>query len=432
MTTPIRKLMTIIGAILALSFTACGGPMEEQETTQDELEAIGAAATCPVSVGRELMVTALSVVNDPVRTRWTGGLTNKSDGAWQFGRLMTAMAGTKNPSDFVLAWLNQWSASRTVNGEVVPARTAISSVINSWPKLPNGKLDLTKAPLRLLAIVDRLDLRNLAAGKAGEGRFVFGVLDSAGNPLQFTVILEYNLPGSTQADVNTWAARWHALGTLALGTPAYNAALQAITDGFAGPNLVPSKPNGSSISQVRSNEIALSFPWQLREFGLNANGNLVERTVAQTPQGTLDGSTKIRDFVNQNQAAILAGTFTVPLSFEGAPFRAGAILNNIDFWSAPGITNNNARQQFSLNTCNGCHGAETQTAFLQISPRLPGSAAALSGFLRGETVSDPVSGVARKFNDLARRANDLRTLVCPAAPALTTLSADDVLGARVH
>jgi hypothetical protein len=52
--------------------------------------------------------------------------------------------------------------------------------------------------------------------------------------------------------------------------------------------------------------------------------------------------------------------------------------------------------------------------------------------LRGESISDPVSGVTRKFNDLARRANDLRTIVCPSAAALPSLSADDVLGARVH
>ena len=159
MRSPFKNL--IVSATLALGFAACGGPQEEQETSQEELEAIGAAATCPVAVGRELMITAVSVVEDPVRTKWTGSLANKNDGAWQFGRLMTAMAGTKNPSDFVLAWLNQWSANRTVNGEVVPARTAISGIINAWPKV-GGKLDLTKAPLRLLAIVNRLDLRNLA------------------------------------------------------------------------------------------------------------------------------------------------------------------------------------------------------------------------------------------------------------------------------
>jgi hypothetical protein len=98
MRSPFKTL--IVSATLALGFAACGGPQEEQETSQEELEAIGAAATCPVAVGRELMITAVSVVEDPVRTKWTGSLANKNDGAWQFGRLMTAMAGTKN-LDFI-------------------------------------------------------------------------------------------------------------------------------------------------------------------------------------------------------------------------------------------------------------------------------------------------------------------------------------------
>lgn len=430
MKTALRNSMTIAAAILAGSTFACGGPLEE-ETTQDELETIGAAPVCPVSVGRELMVTALSVVNDPVRTRWSGALNNRSDGAWHFGRLMTAMAGTKDPAVFVRSWLNQWAAPRTVNGEVVPAR-AIASVINAWPKRPDGKLDLTRAPFRLLAIVNRLDLRNLAAGKAGEGRFVFGVLDASGNALQFTVILEYNLPGSTQADVTAWANRWHALGALPIGSAAYRSALENITNGFAGPGLAPTRPNGSSISQVRSNEIDLAFPWELREFALNASGNLVMRAVAQTPQDALRGSTQLRDFINANEAAILAGTYTVPLTFRSAPFRAGAIVNNLEIWQTAGVRNNNARHKLSLNTCDGCHGGETNTAFLQIQPRGPAEVARLSGFLTGATVVDPISGVSRRFNDLARRANDLRTLACVAAPALESLSSDDVLGARIH
>jgi len=43
------------------------------------------------------------------------------------------------------------------------------------PRTPDGKLDLHRAPMQLLAIVNRFDL-NLTEGNAGEGRFVFGVL----------------------------------------------------------------------------------------------------------------------------------------------------------------------------------------------------------------------------------------------------------------
>jgi hypothetical protein len=305
-------------------------------------------------------------------------------------------------------------------------------VIRDWPKRPNGALDLTRAPFRLLAIVNRLDLRNLAAGKAGEGRFIFGVLDSAGNPLQFTVILEYDLPGSTQVDVARWASRWHFLGSQPVSSGLYRSGLQSITDDFAGPGLAPMRPNGSSISQVRSNEIGLAFPWELREFGLDAAGSLVERPVAQTPRGPLHDSARVRDFVNANEEAILAGTFIVPLTFQGAPFLAAASTNRIDFWSAAGIRRNKARHKFSLNTCNGCHGAETNTRFLQVEPRRAEAPSALAGFLTGITVADPVSGTLRSFNDLARRANDLRSLACFNPSPFGPLSADDVLGARIH
>jgi len=123
--------------------------------------------------------------------------------------------------------------------------------------------------------------------------------------------------------------------------------------------------------------------------------------------------------VNQNAAAIeavvpgaMAGT--VPLQFEGQSFLAGSIFNDLIQWNAPGITDPNARFSQSLNTCNGCHGPETNTAFLMVNPRNPGSEATLSSFLTGTTVQDPFSGQTRTLNDLARRKADLTSLVCPA------------------
>lgn len=439
----------LLASLLTVALAAGCGPQEgvddfstDPEDVSARVESSEAALCSAVTSNKELMITHLAVVNDSVRTRWTGAFTSASDGAWHFGRLMAQMAPAgANASDFVLAWLRQFAANRTINGQVVPARTAINQIINAWPKLASGKLDLRRPPLRLLAIVNRIDLRNLAAGRAGEGRFVFGVLDAAGNPLSFTVILEYNLPATTQAQLLNWANSWHNLGAQTLGSAAYRTALQAITDRFTKRGAMPARVNGSAISQVRTNEIALAAPWELREFRLNAAGALVETTVAQTSKRAVNGTATLRDFVNQNATAILNGTHVVPLTFAGASFRAGAITNNIDFWRAGGITNNNARHKFSLNTCNGCHGAETNTGFLHVSPRIATQAAALSGFLTGITVSDPVSGAPRTFNDLARRAADLRSLVCATTAPAVALGAEEVLrsegldltiGARVH
>lgn len=363
-----------------------------------------------VSTPRELMIRNLGVVEDPVRTTWNGDPADPVSGAWHFGKLMTHMAGDRDPSVFVRNWLAHWETDVVVNGQTVPARTAITDIIDDWPKLADGKLDLTQPPLRLLAIVNRIDLRD--DDDAGEGRFVFGVLQN-GVPLSFTVILEYDLPLEVQP-LADWAADWHALGALTPGSTAYNEALQGITDAFTGPDVLPARPNGSAISQVRTNEIALAGPWELREFRIGAAGRLKQRAVALTPNRSFEGTDALARFVNANEAEILAGTNNVPVTFEGVPFRAGSITNNIDSWSAPGIVNPEARHLLSLNTCNGCHGSETSTAFLQINNRSAGQQAVLSGFLTGVTVTDPVDGVTqRTFDDLGRRRDDLSALLCP-------------------
>jgi hypothetical protein len=75
-------------------------------------------------------------------------------------------------------------------------------------------------------------------------------------------------------------------------------------------------------------------------------------------------------------------------------------------------------------TCNGCHSSqETNTFFLQITPRFPGSEAKLSPFLTGTAVPDPVTGVSRRLGDLERRSIDLRAIVCNDAVAKAAIPA---------
>jgi hypothetical protein len=376
----------------------------------------GSACEGEVVPAQELLITNLHVVEDPVRTTWSGCHDARADGAWQFGRIMADMAGDNDPAIFVQEWLEQWGEDQCVNGFTALARPKVRELLlDTWPRTPDGKLDLTKAPLRLLAIVNRADLRDLAAHKAGEGRFVFGVLNDKGEPVPFTIILEFNLPATTNDDVIAWAAAWHVLSKIEPGTDAFNEALQQLTDKFSRRGLVASKPNGSAISQVRTNEVALAAPWELREFGLDATGSLVEQTVVRTPDRSLEGTKTLADFINANEASILAEQHEVPLQFAGAPFRANAISNRIDVWTAPGIANNEARHKFSLNTCNGCHGAETGTIFLHVKTREAGKEAELSPFMTGTTVVDKVSGETRAFNELGRRGLDFKALLCAKA-----------------
>jgi len=391
---------------------------------------IGILTGLPVIIdpSRELMISDKSVVEDPGRT--SDGCTNGGTpmGAWTFGKLMTDMAnkaqtGT-DPSDFVEHWLKTWETDQSVNGFNVTKRTQIDSILNAWPRL-NGKLDLSKAPMRLLAIVNRVDLRNggiYGGGNAGEGRFVFGVLQSC-NSTPFTVILEYGVPISGCIAVENWAKKWHALGSIALGSAGFNPALQSITDTFAKAGAAPTKPNGSALNQLRTDEIALAGPWQLREFHIETDHQLHQVVVKQTPDTTLNATQTVANYINGNEAQILANTYAVPLDFPaGSHFLGGSSDNTQAPWKAAGINSNDARNKFSLGTCNACHGAETSTGqFTHISPRQAGQVSSLSEFLVGTgtvahpnefTMPDPVvPATIRTYGDLVRRQSDLSTLV---------------------
>ncbi|HMI88822.1 MAG TPA: LamG domain-containing protein [Polyangiaceae bacterium] len=381
-----------------------------------ELEPTG----CFVRTRRELMITNPSVVDDPVRTAFdpTVPTSNpESRGVWTFARLMRDMAPTAEQApDMTERMFRTWLTDQTVNGFTVLARPSMQQqVLDNWPRTPDGKLNLERAPLMLQAIVNRIDVRNLAQGNAGEGRFVFAVMGPFG-PLEFTVILEYHLIAQAESDVLEWANLWHGLSLQPFPSEAYNAALEAITVRFSGRNSGPGRVNGNALAHLRTNEITLSsFQWELREFVLSPESQFLdETTVSLTPDAVFNGTQTLADYVNQNESAIIAEQHSVPDQFQGVSFAGGAVFNNQNTWFAQGIFNNEARHKFSLNTCNGCHGPEAGSGFLQITPRRsPGGEAFLSPFLLGTTVFDQSSGQVRQLNDLARRRVDLASLVCP-------------------
>jgi Concanavalin A-like lectin/glucanases superfamily len=381
---------------------------------------VAGATGCHVTTSHELMITDVSVVDDPVRTRFNG--------AWTFKRLMENMAASADDAPaMVEAVMTSFTTEQTINGFTVAPRPGMQKLILSqWPRTPDGKLDLAQAPLRLQAVVNRFDLRNLAHGDAGEGRFVFSFYDVDGFPLAATMILEYKLPAATDDDVLGWAQSFHALGALSFGED-YNAALQAITDRFAGRGARPGHPNDSAINTVRTNEIAFSgddFIWQLRQFSLSAtSGRLEPATVDLTPDRSFNNSDTLAAYINANQDAIIAETHVVPAVFNGQSFAAGAIFNDLHTWFAPGV-DSEARHHFALNTCNGCHSLdENNVFFLQITPRALGGEVLLSPFLTGTIIADPVTGAPRTLDDLGRRKLDLEPIVCPGqgARATTTL-----------
>jgi len=387
-----------------------------------------------IDAEKSLLIRDLSVVEDPSRTFNICTGNGNPNGVWTFKHLVTEMANTAKtgitPEAFVRMWLSQWETSQNINGWPVPDRNAgiRNSIIIPWENASGGAgqpLDLDKAPFQLMAMANRVDLReNLAygGGSAGEGRFVFQVMDQnvGCTPMQFTVIFEYGIEKKSCSAVKDWGQSWANLSDMILGSPAYNTALENITESFVRANAVPSKPNGSALNQLRTNELALAKPWELREFVIaDAGWNqhfLKPNTVALTPDTSLNGSSTLASY-------FASGISGVPLRFPALadPFRGGASTVPFPgfFWNAPGFPTNLAeierRHEFSLNTCNGCHAGETNTFFTHIKPGvLPVS---LSGFMTGINVNDPALlpppfvSITRHFNELVRRSTDLDDLV---------------------
>ncbi|MFE8599577.1 hypothetical protein [Archangium violaceum] len=397
-----------------------------------------------VNPSKSLIINHSSVVGDPTRTWNPCTNSGNPNGVWTFKHLMTEMANTTAPAPaFTERWLRQWLSAQTVNGRSVPPRGAMATqILNAWPRLSTGELDLNRSPFKLVAIVNRLDLGRGNGGPygssgAGELRFVFSVMNSQTcvRPYNgFLVIFEYGVPQNQCAQVKSWAQSWQALSnsSLVLGGAAYNSQLQNLTQQVVMRNMAPGKPNGSAINQVRTNEIMLTTPWwEMREFRLfstaanprnftttsPAPGQLVEHVTVRTPFDMFNNTATITNFLTANNSTILAGTHDVPLDFGSTLNFLGAfpqMPNNGFFWNAPNLNTVpngfNARHKFSLNTCNGCHAKETATNFTHVD-----AAGALSPFLATGmanmntpyNVTDPVSGQVRSFFEIRERAQHL-------------------------
>jgi hypothetical protein len=354
------------------------------------------------------------------------------------------MANTAaTPPAFTERWLRQWLSTQTVNGRGVPARTNMATqILNAWPRLSTGELDLNRSPFKLVAIINRLDLGRGKGGPygssgAGELRFVFTVMNSTTcvRPYNsFEVIFEFGVPRTQCLQVKAWAQSWLGLSSssLILGSSAYNSQLESLTEQVVLRNAAPSKPNGSAINQVRTNEVMLASPWEMREFRIfstaanpreftttSVPGHLSEHVTVRTPFDMFNNTPTLTSFLANpaNNAAILAGTHDVPLDYGTTTNFLGAwpqMPTTAFFWNAPNLSTVsngiNVRHKFSLNTCNGCHARETSTGFTHVGPTgalSPFLATGMSNPLTPYNVTDPVSGTVRSFYEIRDRAQHL-------------------------
>ncbi|SDM65762.1 hypothetical protein [Kriegella aquimaris] len=415
-----------------------------------------------------LLIVDTKVVEDPTRTFnpcATSGNQGNPNGVWTFGELMRQLASPSpnliandaQVSAFVRDWLSTWTSQQTINGETVAARN-ISNVLSEWedrsglPPSGVGVLDMKFAPMKLTAIVNRLDLRGNSGygfSNAGEGRFVFTVLDNChflGK--EFNIILEYGINKTNCTDLVAYAQEWENLNNLTIGTPAYNAALENITNQFTQCGTNTSKPNESSLNQLRTNEIALNSPWELREFVLTNTG-LSPTTVKQEPAVKYNNKfpinadvQRLERYINSFAFLIKRNKHTVPEKFEGEDFLGGKahtefppVGNHPSYYgtrdSRTQINDHEALRSFSENTCSGCHAGSTQTAFTHVDPAGYGQEAALSGFLTGIAGSRgfPIGGIGGDFptDDDGNISNNIMTVLDPFHNIFTYTSHADMV-----
>jgi hypothetical protein len=371
---------------------------------------ITTSASTTVDVDSSLMIKDPTVFADLNHSFNPCTGVGNPDGAWSFGHVMTELAGSIDPSEFAMDWLSHWGVDQSINNDVAAARVAtMDTILDAWDPLGTGVLDMAQAPFHPIAIVLRLDLRETngyTAGTAGEARIVYSFVDQNCNagPAGFLAIFEYAI-NKSGCDVRQWGQDWADLSDLAMGTPAYNDALAALTTQFTD---VTTSPNANQLGQLRTNEFIPASVWQLREFRLASDGFLAQDTVKLTPPNDMDGSPVVADIMNG-----LDPTGALLESIQGAatevPFLS---LGSLFFWQGDGTSTSNDRHEFSLNTCNGCHGRETDTFFTHINWTPPGTPAPLSGFLEGIVVTDPLDPmITREFDDLELRRQDLQDLI---------------------
>ncbi|MDR3681021.1 MAG: hypothetical protein P4L41_13735 [Flavipsychrobacter sp.] len=242
------------------------------------------------------------------------------------------------------------------------------------------------------------------------------------------IIFEFGNTENNLCDVVHFANQWVNLSTLTLGSSAYNAALESITHTVidAGAGAAAGKPNGSALNRLRSNErifdtsSRLLVPpwaisdWEFRQFELQSTSGLFAQvTLTNTPVNAANGvntsgspaevnftpniplnpldQANLMNWVFSSPAVmtqILNGNHSMPAVFGGRPLLSiGArvdmeYLHYLDLdWNTTGAPNytphipsvpgnttyKKAREQLSLNTCQGCHNGETQTIFTEVA-----------------------------------------------------------------
>jgi len=209
-----------------------------------------------VAVDKEMLITALEVVDSPEANY---------PGVWSFGHLVDEAFGPAESRKVVAAWLESWangSGPGCAEENRIQGRENFHKVVIAPWMARDGYQDgqkeawlpnLSNAPFRLLAIVNRMDLArpedvssgstndgppggyssgsSFAKAEGGEARLIYGAVNAKGEPLEggMTLIFEYGLDAAQRERASDWAKAWHQLGEHQNFDDAYRADLTKLT-----------------------------------------------------------------------------------------------------------------------------------------------------------------------------------------------------------
>jgi hypothetical protein len=401
-------------------------------------------ATCAIDPTRSLLIRDPAIVDD-ARTRGTG--------PWA----ITHLLGEMTPPDVTPKQLAvTMGATWFVPDHALTCTPGVDP--GCWPERIQ-LTDLASAPIRLVAIVNRLDLVS-AENPVGELRFIYQFFHDvthhsalrAGVDPRLAAFLNFEFDLSSVRDTTgapiareTWARWFHELDALSLGSPEYMTKLESITRAVTRRGAAPARINNSALRVVRTsfeNWYPSADMWELMSLELAAPndpsvtigfvpaGSFVSSGLDKTPNDPDNGwwnarpyqqgdTTSLISVLVDHEAEVLAGTLDFPRRKVGQALSTDPVwresritaMNGSGQWlpSAGMFSHNQLPPGFSKErwdtmvtalgkrTCNGCHGFHTNTSGNHFEPRFTGQASEVSAHVTSE---------------LPKRAATLRSLAC--------------------
>jgi hypothetical protein len=396
------------------------------------LMAVAGLGTEPYAqfVNSGLVIREPEILNSPDFQHETN--LSSPSGLWSFPKLMqrTFVAlGQPDPAQ-VEKYFRDWAET--------------SDAFTSRWALENANLRLEAIPLRLLAVVNRLDLGrvdncpgNQVCG--AEFRFVYAgiklpaevpedvlkqnpALKVSRNPY-FTVIVEFVLPPVPREQFRAYADSWISLWWRRLSLPLVekpepvenlNAVLGELFKRWS--------RDRAPYVRIRSNlRLSDDMVWQMRQYRLDGTAGMVRAPLDQEPHVNTNqcvaGNSPLGVFVQQKRDIVLKSThnyYTRPVCGDTelttciaslSPFQNKVVTLARE--NAPASDPSKldpVRFATSISSCKGCHGVETRgnlppsdgmshfadfTQFDQLKYREPNVASALPRFLAGKSSGEP-------------------------------------------